>query len=739
MKTIFTWTAAITLTLATLAFAAVPKTINYQGYLKNAATGAPASGMVNMTFSLYSSATSRNNPVWREPAKQVSVANGIYSTTVGSTANPITAPFDVPYYLGITVNGTELPSQPLSSVPYAQRAAVADAVPASAITTGSLTGAMLADGTITAGKLASGVVPSWQNITTATTAAVNSGYVTSGATPVEVTLPATAAVGDTISITGAGSGGWTITTSGGQTIFSSTPGMSAVGTFWTPRPDSGARTWESIASSSDGSKLAAAPYGGQIHTSTDAGVTWTARGFANVWMSVASSSDGVNLVAVAQGNTIFTSGDSGASWTEHNYYGNWRGVTSSADGVKLAAVIAGNFIYTSGDAGATWINQQTTGGLQWLSIASSADGTKLVAGTGGGAGQLYTSSDSGVSWTPQASPIGKEYRAVASSADGVKLAAVAQGGQIYTSSDAGVTWTARESNRQWFAITSSADGTRLAATTFPGQIYTSTDSGVTWTARESSRQWSSIAASADGTRLAAADLNGIIYTSVEGVINSIVGGPRDTIQLQYIGNNQYQVTSYQPSAATTTTGVADGSITTATLSDGAVTDAKITGPISAVKLASHTHAAGDITTGALAIANGGTGASSQPAAANNILPAQSGNSGKVLGTDGGNASWVALPATQDARFGTNTNWAVAGGGRDCNIGEIILTAGAVANGVPANGQTLAIAANTALFSLLGTTYGGDGKTTFALPDLRGVAPNGLTYSICDFGIYPSRR
>jgi len=36
-----------------------------------------------------------------------------------------------------------------------------------------------------------------------------------------------------------------------------------------------------------------------------------------------------------------------------------------------------------------------------------------------------------------------------------------------------------------------------------------------------------------------------------------------------------------------------------------------------------------------------------------------------------------------------------------------------------NGQLLPIAQNTALFSLLGTTYGGNGQTTFALPDLRG--------------------
>ena len=39
-----------------------------------------------------------------------------------------------------------------------------------------------------------------------------------------------------------------------------------------------------------------------------------------------------------------------------------------------------------------------------------------------------------------------------------------------------------------------------------------------------------------------------------------------------------------------------------------------------------------------------------------------------------------------------------------------------------NGQLLPISQNTALFSLLGTTYGGDGRSTFALPDLRGAVP-----------------
>jgi microcystin-dependent protein len=41
-----------------------------------------------------------------------------------------------------------------------------------------------------------------------------------------------------------------------------------------------------------------------------------------------------------------------------------------------------------------------------------------------------------------------------------------------------------------------------------------------------------------------------------------------------------------------------------------------------------------------------------------------------------------------------------------------------------DGQILPISQNTALFSLIGTIYGGDGRTTFALPDLRGRVPVG---------------
>lgn len=58
------------------------------------------------------------------------------------------------------------------------------------------------------------------------------------------------------------------------------------------------------------------------------------------------------------------------------------------------------------------------------------------------------------------------------------------------------------------------------------------------------------------------------------------------------------------------------------------------------------------------------------------------------------------------------------------LGEVRMFAGNFAprGWATCEGQLLAISQHQALFSILGTTYGGDGRTTFALPDLRGRAP-----------------
>lgn len=78
-------------------------------------------------------------------------------------------------------------------------------------------------------------------------------------------------------------------------------------------------------------------------------------------------------------------------------------------------------------------------------------------------------------------------------------------------------------------------------------------------------------------------------------------------------------------------------------------------------------------------------------------------------------------------------------GPDDYIGSVGLFGGNFCprNTSEADGKLLAIAEYQALFSLLGTTYGGDGRTTFGLPKL--TAPQkGMRYCVVLQGTYPSR-
>jgi hypothetical protein len=95
-------------------------------------------------------------------------------------------------------------------------------------------------------------------------------------------------------------------------------------------------------------------------------------------------------------------------------------------------------------------------------------------------------------------------------------------------------------------------------------------------------------------------------------------------------------------------------------------------------------------------------------------------------------------------FGADTGGATMGGTAPnpdgtCILGEMILVATnkLPSSFFPANGQTLAISEYEAMFSLIGTYYGGNGSSTFRLPDMRRSTPNHMTWGICMYGIYPS--
>ena len=109
-----------------------------------------------------------------------------------------------------------------------------------------------------------------------------------------------------------------------------------------------------------------------------------------------------------------------------------------------------------------------------------------------------------------------------------------------------------------------------------------------------------------------------------------------------------------------------------------------------------------------------------------------------------------LPGQGATTLFGDANSSIGGGNGDgeCAIGEVRLTAanfaGAGSGAVLAAGQVLPINQYQALFAVLGTQYGGNGTTTFALPDLRNAAPKSATggnvhYVICTTGVFPSRN
>jgi Phage Tail Collar Domain len=91
-------------------------------------------------------------------------------------------------------------------------------------------------------------------------------------------------------------------------------------------------------------------------------------------------------------------------------------------------------------------------------------------------------------------------------------------------------------------------------------------------------------------------------------------------------------------------------------------------------------------------------------------------------------------------FGSKTNTAAEGGsaGATCTLGSALLMPGGYypEGTIPANGRLLQISSDTPLYALYGTSYGGNGTSTFGIPNLKSAAPDGLTYVICNAGVYP---
>ncbi|MDB6110385.1 MAG: hypothetical protein JWR69_2135 [Pedosphaera sp.] len=575
---------------------------SYQGRLLGG-SGQPANGNFDLQFKLRDATTNQVGATLTNAP--VTVSNGLFTTTLDFGGLSLNG---TPRFLeiGVRTNGSSAaydilsPLQPVTSVPYAYRAAVASSYPGSitdnqltaniprlngnSVFTGPVTATGTFSGTLsgtfsgasigtfsgnssgtfsgTAGGTINGngagltnvnitnVVgilpanPIWQVVQTLSQQALaNTSYLTTNNSQVTVILPASPGLGTMMRISGAGAGGWKLSQNAGQSILTGNLGLPA-GNFWTTNHALGNLAWQAVASSADGAKMVAAVSSGFIYTSVDSGATWTQRATSQAWHSVASSADGTRLAAAVSSGLVYTSVDSGANWTARAGSLAWYSIASSADGTKLAAVVNNGFIYTSVDAGTNWTQRASS--LPWVSIASSVDGVKLVAVANND--KIYTSADSGVTWTNRDS--NRPWIYVASSGDGVKLVAVANNDWIYTSGDSGANWTRRDSaTRPWSGVACSADGKNMVAVANGDKIYSSYDAGQTWTARfdltSNSHPWRCVAYSGNGTRLLAAEFNGLLYnsaasTSVGGYLTGI---QYSAVELQYIGGGLWMPVS----------------------------------------------------------------------------------------------------------------------------------------------------------------------------------------------------
>ncbi|MEI6551800.1 MAG: MBG domain-containing protein, partial [Actinomycetes bacterium] len=190
--------------------------------------------------------------------------------------------------------------------------------------------------------------------------------------------------------------------------------------------------WESLATSSDGSKwIAGVRDESCVYTSSDYGSTWygTALGSANYGVAM-SSNGSIKMSANADGKLYRYSGSSWSALTSSSLPatpGWWR-VACDSTCTKMAAVLNGQGkIFVTLDSGANWSSYGTN--LTYTDLSMSEDGSILAATSGT---DVFISQNSGSTWAAQSLTGGKTWKSVTVSGDGKKIYAAAYDGTIRT-------------------------------------------------------------------------------------------------------------------------------------------------------------------------------------------------------------------------------------------------------------------------------------------------------------------
>ena len=169
MNTLCEITLIMTILIPFVIRAQIPKLINYQGRLTDAA-GLPLTGVHTIHFGIFDVETG-GMPLWVESHESVTVTNGLFNVLLGDiNKNLGNLDFDKPYYLGVMIdsNSEELtPRKQIVSVGYAMRAenadnaeiassVINDAISSESVKDGALTGADILDQSLTAVDIADG-------------------------------------------------------------------------------------------------------------------------------------------------------------------------------------------------------------------------------------------------------------------------------------------------------------------------------------------------------------------------------------------------------------------------------------------------------------------------------------------------------------------------------------------------------------------------------------------------------
>ena len=282
----------------------------------------------------------------------------------------------------------------------------------------------------------------------------------------------------------------------------------------------------SLALVSNGTAIASVP--------TGAFTQFTGITDATYWKGVASSSDGSRIAAISTNGQLWTSTNSGTTWESHTALNalnltTWQNIVTNASGETLTVASGNGSVYSSGDFGTTWTATNLTGlfGVSTLyGVTTSADG-KILAVSDFGTNKVLVSTNSGLSWSNEgpSGPVTGNFWNVVLSGDGLTLAAIASAGNIWTATYSPTTtpkWTWHDtgissSSGFWRGLSISSNGNFIAASAYNGKIYVSSDSGTTWSVPSGfgtlgNINWQRITMSQDG-RYISATTGSYIYSS----------------------------------------------------------------------------------------------------------------------------------------------------------------------------------------------------------------------------------